>query len=504
MPEKLKIIIVGGGTAGWMCAAALARLATNKVCDIYLVESDDIATVGVGEATVPTMKQFNERLGLSEAEMMKETGATFKLGIEFVDWGRCGSSYIHPFGTFGYAKSGIDFHQLWTRYWHRGSAKPLQCYSFAVQLARNYKFEFPAEDLSLINSTFSYAYHLDAGRYAKYLRHFAECNGVTRKEGKITGVDINSKSGNIETLKLQSGEVIAGDFFIDCSGFRSLLMGKSLGVSFKSWKKWLPCNRAVTIATEKSKSFPPFTQARAKKVGWQWRIPLQHRTGNGYVFSDAHISDDCALQELFSGINGEPITEPRFLSFEAGIREKSWYKNCVSIGLSGGFLEPLESTSIYLIQVAIFNLINLMPDKKSDNYLAEEFNRRMTIEYERVRDFLILHYKLTNREDSEFWRYCKNMEVPYTVVQKINSFKKRGFIEQYRYGLFSPPSWLSVLEGQSGVPVSVEPLSEVVPDEEIEEYLASIERSIKENIPNIKDHNDFIKMYCLMIDGAVK
>lgn len=498
MSERLKIVVVGGGTAGWMSAAALAGIATEKVCDVTLVESDEIATVGVGEATVPAIKQFNHRLGLSEPEMMRQTGASFKLGIEFVNWGKLGSSYIHPFGTFGDAKSGVDFHQLWARCWKKGDAKPLDLYSFAIQLAKNNKFAFPDEKSTSLDTTFTYAYHLDAGKYAHFLRKFSEAKGVKRKEGKIVGVDLEPQSGNIEKLRLQSGEIIKGDLFVDCSGFRSMLMGKALGVEFESWKDWLLCDRAVTLPTEKTDVIQPFTRSTAKSVGWQWRIPLQHRTGNGYVFSSDHITDDHAIDVLLDGIEGKPTAEPRFLSFEAGRRVKSWHKNCVAVGLSGGFLEPLESTSIYLIQVAIFNLLNLMPNKIPDKALEKEFNNRMSQEYDRVRDFLILHYKLTEREDSAFWRYCKHMKVPHDVERKIKLFKKRGFIEQYRYGLFSPPSWLSVLIGQGGVPLLTEPMAGIISDEDALKHLNKIEEEILCEIPKIENHSDFLQNYCPM------
>lgn len=496
MSEKLKIVVVGGGTAGWMSAAALASIATDTVCDVVLVESDDIATVGVGEATIPSIQAFNDRLGLIELDMMQKTGATFKLGIEFIDWREKGSSYIHPFGAFGEPVAGTDFHQQWLRNWQAGKAGPLESYSFAVQAARQQKFDFPATDPSAIDASFTYAYHLDAGLYAQYLRKFAEEKGVKRIEGKVVSVECDSSTGNITHLYLESGETISGDYFLDCSGFRSLLMGEALGVEFEPWDRWLMCDRAVTVASERTEFFPPYTQSRAKSAGWQWRIPLQHRTGNGYVYSGSHISDDEATQSLLAGLDGKPTADPRIIKFKAGRRVKSWHKNCIALGLAGGFLEPLESTSIYLIQVAIFQFIKLMPGKVADLALEKEFNRLVDVEYERIRDFLILHYWLTYRDDSDFWRQCKNMDVPDSLRQKVELFKRRGYIDQYRFGLFSPPSWLSVLMGQGPMPEAVEPLSYVVPQRRVDESLRKVEEDISSKIRQKTSHQEFIENFC--------
>ncbi len=496
MSEKLKIVIVGGGTAGWMSAAALTCIATDKVCEVVLVESDEIATVGVGEATIPAIQEFNDRLGLIEADMMRKTGATFKLGIEFVDWYKTGASYIHPFGTFGEKIAGTDFHQQWLRNWQKGTAKPLENYSFAVQMARQQKFDFPATDSSAIDSSFAYAYHLDATLYAKYLRQFAEQKGAKRVEGKITSVERDNSTGNIKQLHLVSGEKISGDFFLDCSGFRSLLLGDALGVEFESWEQWLMCDRAVAVPSERNEFYPPYTQAKAQSAGWQWRIPLQHRTGNGYVFSSAHMSDDEATHSLLENLDGRPAAEPRTINFKAGRRLKSWHKNCLGVGLSSGFLEPLESTSIYLIQVAIFHLIKMMPNKVGNEALEKEFNRLVDVEYERIRDFLIMHYWLTGRDDSDFWRQCRDMEVPSSLQQKVELFRRRGYIDQYRFGLFSPPSWLSVLMGQGVPPDFVEPLSHVVPQQRVDDELINIYENIASKLASKGKHEDFVSHYC--------
>lgn len=496
MSEIIKIIVVGGGTAGWMSAAALASVVTGKVCEVILVESDEIATVGVGEATIPAIQEFNDKLGLVESDMMEKTGATFKLGIEFIDWRKKGSTYIHPFGAFGEKIAGTDFHQQWVRSLQNGKAKPLEAYSFAIQAARQQKFEFPATDPSAIESSFAYAYHLDAGLYARYLREYSEGKGVRRIEGKIISVELDKNTGDISQLHLASGEVVSGDYFIDCSGFRSLLMGDALGIEFESWDKWLMCDRAVTVPSERTDFFPPYTQSQAKEAGWQWRIPLQHRTGNGYVYSSAHIDDDKAAQTLLTSLDGKATSEPRMIKFKAGRRIKSWHKNCVALGLSSGFLEPLESTSIYLIQIAIFNFLKLLPGKTPDVALENEFNRRVDLEYDRIRDFLIMHYKLTQREDSDFWRQCKNMTVPDSLSERLELFGSRGFVDQYKFGLFSPPSWLSVFMGQGPVPEAVEPLAFIVPQERVDKTMNDLELDISKKVSEMTGHEQFVKNYC--------
>lgn len=500
MSEKLKLVIVGGGTAGWMSAAALSALVTDKCCDLTLIESDQIATVGVGEATIPAIKEFNDRLGIIESDFMSKTSATFKLGIEFKHWGAINDSYIHPFGTFGRTLKGVDFHQIWRREYEKGQALELERYSFSITAARAEKFDFPATDAESLNSTYSYAYHFDAGLYADYLRGFAEKRGARRVEGKVVDVALDANSGRIQSVQLESGEKVEADYFIDCSGFQSLLLGKALGVKYESWKHWLPCDRAVAVQTTSGNTLTPYTQSIAHSAGWQWRIPLQHRTGNGLVYSSAHCDEAAALETLLSNVTGEAISEPKHIRFEAGRRQASWVKNCVGIGLSSGFLEPLESTSIYLIQVAIIQFIKLVQNTKDDSEVAKEFNRLVDVEYDRVRDFLILHYKLTQREDSEFWQYCRAMEVPESLQEKIKLYEKRGYIEQYQFGLFSPASWLAVLSGQGKLPRFSEPMTNLVSDTQAQSLLQELSEDIDQKVSLMQPHKAFIDSYCACVD----
>jgi tryptophan 7-halogenase len=496
MSEPLKIVIVGGGTAGWMAAAALVSVATDKVCNVVLIESDQISSVGVGEATLPQMKDFNDYIGINEADMMQKTNATFKLGIEFVNWGKVGNSYIHPFGKFGEAVSGVDFHQMWNKAKAGASVESIESYSFAIQACRQNRFEFPVEDQSEINSTYAYAYHFDAGLYAQYLRKFSEERGLKRIEGKIIGINQDPDSGYISSLNLESGENITGDYFLDCSGFQSLFMGKTLNAVWDDWSQWLVCDRAVAVQSERSDLFPPYTQSTAKAAGWQWRIPLQHRTGNGYVYGSDFISDDEAAMSLLNDLDAAPRMQPKLLKFKAGRFKKSWQKNCIAIGLASGFLEPLESTSIYLIQVAIINLLKLMPEKQPDDSLINEFNRLVDVEYERVRDFLILHYHLNTREDGEIWRYCRNMSIPDSLQQKMEMFKRRGYIDTYRYGLFAPPSWISVFIGQGLIQQSCDPYVNNLSREVIDHKLRYLSDLVKRKVSMMSEHASFIADYC--------
>lgn len=510
MAEKLKIAIVGGGTAGWMTAAALAGIATEKVCKLVLVESEAIGTVGVGEATIPAIKEFNDKLGISEQEMLQQTRATFKLGIEFHGWGNSNTSYIHPFGTFGQPIAGTDFHQQWLRFLSRptlrGSAglaqqlPPLEAYSLAVQMCRAGKFDFPRTGTrtasDTIESSYAYAYHFDAGRYARYLRSYAEQRGVRRIEGLIRDISKNPHTGDIQTLHLESGRQVSADFFIDCSGFRSLLLGQALGVAYQSWKHWLPCDSAVAAPSARDAELPPVTRATAKAAGWQWRIPLQHRSGNGFVYQSSLISDDEATHSLISALKTPALGEPRVIRFEAGKRACSWYKNCIAVGLAAGFLEPLESTSIYLIQAAIANFLKLLPGKTPQPQLAREFNRLLDLEYERARDFIVLHYHLNPRTDSELWRHCQSMPIPDELRLRIDAFRKRGYIEQYRHGLFAPPSWLSVFMGQGLLPEQVEPLAPQVDVGKAVRALSSQERMIRECVAAMPTSREFIQRYC--------
>jgi tryptophan halogenase len=492
----LEVVIVGGGTAGWMTAAALVSVLKPNICTVRLIESDEIGIVGVGEATLPQMKDFNEAIGVIEPDMMAKSNATFKLGIEFRGWGPKGTRYVHPFGKHGAAIGGVAFQHQWIRAVLNGHAYDINDFSYPIVASRQNKFEFPAKDASAINSTYSYAYHFDAHLYSKFLRAFAEPKGARRTEGKVVAVTQDPENGNIASVTMESGEVIAGDLFIDCSGFRSLLMGQTLESPFEDWTRWLPCDRAMAVPCDRSTDFSPYTRSTSQKAGWQWRIPLQHRTGNGYVYASAFISDDEAREALLANLDAPAQADPRPLKFKTGRRTDSWKKNCIAVGLASGFLEPLESTSIYLIQVAVMNLLRLFPRTPIDPVLATEFNRLVDVEYERVRDFLILHYHANPREDGELWRHVRSMEVPDSLNAKIELFRRRGFIQPYRDGLFAPPSWLSVYAGQGIAPTGYERLADNLPLGEVVPRLDDLKTRIADRVALMPDHADFVRDYC--------
>jgi tryptophan halogenase len=494
--EPVELVVVGGGTAGWMAAAALVSLLPRERCTVRLIESEEIGTVGVGEATLPHMKVFNDSIGLPELEMMRGTHSTFKLGIEFRDWGYRGGSYVHPFGAHGRPEGGLPFQHRWVRALRNGRQFDLDDFSYAIVASRRNRFEFPSTDQQAIESSYSYAYHFDAGLYSQVLRQFSEPRGVRRTEGKVVEVLLHPERGDIASLRLESGEIVKGDFFIDCSGFRSLLLGQTLGNAYEDWTKWLPCDRAYAVPSARRGELTPYTRSTALEAGWQWRIPLQHRTGNGYVFSTAFISEDEAAHRLVNNLDAPALGEPRLLRFKAGRRKSSWQRNCLALGLASGFLEPLESTSIYLVQAAILHLLPLFPGKRVDPVLAQEFNRRMDVEYERIRDFLILHYHANCRDDAELWRYCRAMDVPDSLKARIELFVRRGFIEQYKDGLFTPPSWLSVYVGQGLVPRDYHPLADNVPLEAAIEELEVLRRQISERVDRMPAHEEFVGRYC--------
>lgn len=494
MAETQRVVIVGGGTAGWMAGAALASVVGHR-CDITLVESAEIGTVGVGEATLPQIKDFNDYLGIDEAEFMRRTNATFKLGIEFIDWGKAGNRYVHPFGAFGQPLAGVDFVHHWTRARLQGEAAPLESYSYAIMAARAGRFDFPSEDQKSLKSTYAYAYHFDAGLYAAFLREFAEARGIKRIDGRIVDVRRDAQSGDITEVVLQSGQSIAGDLFVDCSGFRGLLIENTLNSGWEDWSSWLPCDRAWAVPSSRIDAPLPMTRSTRLEAGWQWRIALQHRTGNGYVFASAFIDEDTAAQRLMSNVEGKAQGDPRLLRFTTGRRKRSWLNNCVAIGLASGFLEPLESTSIYLVQVAITNLLQLFPDKRVDPRLRHAFNTLVDIEYDRVRDFLILHY-LANTGDAELWTYTRNMPVPDTLKERLEQFRHRGHIQKYKDGLFSPASWLAVYAGQDIVPDGYDRMADVVPHPDLKAWLDDLETRIRSNVHEMPDHAAFIRGYC--------
>ena len=495
---KLNVVIVGGGTAGWMTAAALTRLLPDR-CTVRLVESEEIGIVGVGEATLPHIRGFNERLGILEAEFMATTRATFKLGIDFENWGRKGDRYIHPFGTFGLGQGDVGFHQYWLRMLHEGApVAELEQYSMACAMARHNRFALPAEDPNDVASTFNYAYQFDATLFAPFLRAHAERLGAKRTEGRIVDVDLNGESGDIEAVRLADGRSISGDLFVDCSGFVSLLLGKALGEPFQDWSHWLPADRAVAMPCRTETAVTPYTSAIAMEGGWRWRIPLQHRTGNGYVYSSAFFSDDEAMGALVSAVEGEPIAQPRVLRFRAGRRERSWVRNCVGVGLSSGFLEPLESTSIYLIQQAITALIELLPEREIADSDRDEFNRVIDLEYDRIRDFLILHYHATERSDTPFWDYVRTMQIPDSLAEKLELFRRRGRVVKYREGVFLEASWIAVYLGQRVIPEGHDMRADVPPADALARGMEALRNEIADKAARMPDHVGMITSYCPM------
>jgi len=501
MLAPLEIVIVGGGTSGWMCAAALVAKLDPLRNRVRLIESDEIGTVGVGEATLPQMKDFNDFIGVNEVEFMKSTQATFKLGIEFVGWGRKGERYIHPFGTFGKPIGNADFFQYWVRARSIGEAADLGEYCMPIAAARADRFALPGADKSDVRNAFSYAYHIDAFLYARFLRGWSEARGLKRIEGRIVDVTKNAEDGRIASVTLASGEIVAGDLFIDCSGFRALLIGKAMKSPFESWAEWLPCNRAVAVPCGRAGEFTPYTRCTAREAGWQWRIPLQHRTGNGYVYSSASISDDAAAETLLANLDGAAQAAPRVLRFEAGKRAQSWRCNVVGIGLAGGFLEPLESTSIYLVQMGIAFLLTLLPNGcRVDPALSGEFNRNMDVEYERIRDFLILHYHANAREDGELWRHCREMVLPDTLQAKIERFRHRGHVHAHRDGLFGPPSWQAVFVGQNIAPAGHDRLAAALPESMLLDRMHALHGEIATSVAAMPTHAETVRSYCAADD----
>lgn len=496
--QKIRnIVIVGGGTAGWMAAAGLSRLITDKDISISLIESEAIGTVGVGEATIPHISYFNNLLGLDENEFVKKTNATFKLGIEFVDWGQKGERYIHPFGDYGLPMDGIRFHHFWHRYNRVGKSHSLDDYCLQILAAQEGKFQRP--DMSLNNSPLNsivYAFQFDASLYAKFMRNFAEGRGVKRIEGRITDAKQNPETGHIESVGLENGSRYDGDLFIDCSGFRGLLIEQNLQTGYDDWSAYLPCNRAIARASESVGEPLPYTRATAKSAGWQWRIPLQSRVGNGHVYCSEFISDEEALETLNDGIEGKPISEPNFLRFTTGIRKKTWNKNVVSLGLAAGFLEPLESTSIHLIQTAIARLMASFPDKTFSKANIEHFNTRTRAEYEQVRDFLILHYYATERDDTPFWNYCRTMEIPDTLAERLALYKDNARVYRHDNEIFGETSWLAVLHGQGITPRSYHPMADSLPDHALQQRMTQLETVTKACLAQMPSHQTFIDRHC--------
>ena len=493
------VVIVGGGTAGWMCAAALARLIPHAGVSVTLIESDEIGTVGVGEATIPTLLTFNQQLGLDEDEFLRETQGTFKLGIEFVDWRELGHRYIHPFGTFGLDIQAIKFHQLWLRLARSSQGADsgeLGDYNLCTVAAKLQRFARPTGGPSSVLSSLRYAFHFDAGLYAKYLRKYSEKRGVVRLEGMIEHVDLDPQSGFIRSVRLRDGREIQGQLFLDCSGFRSLLLQKTLGIRFESWNHWLPCDRAIAIPCANSGPPLPYTRSTADIAGWRWRIPLQHRVGNGYVYSGRFLSDEQARERVITTLDGEPLAEPRVLRFTPGRCEKFWERNCIGIGLAGGFIEPLESTSIHLIQTGIARLLAFFPDRSFAAPEIAEYNRATALEYEQVRDFIVLHYKANQRDDSAFWRECREMSIPDTLQQKMALFRSKGRVLRRQEDLFTEDSWIAVMLGQGVEPLGYDPLADSLPLANTHDFVQHVREVIGKTARAMPSHQQFIAEHC--------
>lgn len=489
------IVIVGGGSAGWMTAAALSSMVSPGAIRITLIESEQIGTVGVGEATIPDVINFNAMLGISEQDFLRATNGTFKLGIEFTNWGKIGESYFHPFGTHGVDMQGIDFHQFWMRFKQTNPDSDIEDFSLSAIAGKHHKFAMPSNDPRSVLSQLRYAYHFDATAYARFLRDFAEQRGVQRVEGKVVNIDKDPESGFISQVRLERGEEVAGDLFFDCSGFRALLLGQTLDVGFTDWGHWLPCDTAQAVACERTGPLLPYTKATAKTAGWQWRIPTQHRTGNGYIYSSSMMSDDEAIESLLGDLDGPVLGAPRKIKFRTGHRNRFWEKNCIAIGLSGGFLEPLESTSLYLIQEGISKFISLFPSADMPMTIRNEYNRQLGQKFDQVRDFLILHYKATERDDSPFWNYCRTMDVPDSLSQKVELFREAGRVFRYEDELFSKPSWIAVMLGQNIKPKTGDPIVAGLDEQEIIRSLGSMRDAMTVATAKMQTHEAFLKQY---------
>jgi tryptophan halogenase len=488
-----KVVIVGGGSAGWMAAAALSKHA-GGLFDIELVESEEIGIVGVGEATIPSILDFNRSLKLDEAEFMRATQATIKLAIEFADWLRPGRSYMHPFGFFGVEMEGIPFHHFWVRYRAQGGKLSHEAFSQNTIAARAGKFGRATDRLPL--PQLGYAFHFDAGLYAAFLRKMAEALGVTRTEGRVVDVQQNGEDGFIESVRLQDGRIVAGDFFLDCSGFRGLLIEQTLKAGYEDWTHYLPCDRAVAVPCDRVDSTTAYTRATAREAGWQWRIALQHRTGNGYVYSSRFLSDDEAASRLLSRLDGRPQADPRPLRFVTGCRREIWKKNCVAIGLSSGFLEPLESTSIHLILTAIKRLLFLFPGDGFDPATIARFNELTRTEVEEVRDLLVFHYTATERVDTEFWRHCRAIQRPDSLLQRLEMYERNGNIVLTPNELFREPSWFSVLTGQGVTARGWHPFAEIPSADELNRRFDLMAGDVLKRVQSLPAHDDFIHRYC--------
>ena len=491
-----KVVIAGGGAAGWIAAAALSQQFSNLI-EITLIESDEIGTVGVGEASIPPMRTFHNLLRIDEQEFMRATEATFKLAIGFENWSNIGDRYMHAFGKVGKETWLCEFHHFWLRGLELGINAELGAYSLEHQAAKANKFA-NSPQLNI-----NYAYHLDATLYARFLRKMAERNGIKRVEGKIKTVSQHPESGFIESLTLESGQTITGDLFIDCTGFRGLLIEQTLKTGYEDWSHWLPCNSAVAVQTASIRAPTPYTSTIADKVGWRWRIPLQHRVGNGLVYSDVHMSDDAATQTLLDAIEGNTINQPRVIKFITGRRRLMWNKNCIALGLSSGFVEPLESTSIHLIMMGVTRLMQMFPFNGVSQTFVDRYNAIAQVELEKIRDFIVLHYNATQREDTSFWKHCKHMQIPDSLQERLQLFLEAGHTFQAETELFRVDNWIQVLFGQGLKPKDYHHFVREMKDRDLAGFLDSLRTSISKTVATLPSHQDFINHYCKTQPNAV-
>ena len=491
-----KIVIVGGGSAGWLAAAALSKTLDSTFTRIQLIESSTIGTVGVGEATIPPILNFLNYLGIDEADFMRKTQASFKLGIKFSDWHSLGKSYYHPFGSVGVKIDSKEFYPCWLKSKLNGDTTEFTDFSPAAVMCEQNKFYPPSRaDKDSFIAGASYALHFDAGLVAKYLADYAKNRGVERIEADIVDVSTTLEQG-ITGLVLADGKQIDGDFYIDCSGFQGLLIEKALHSGYEDWREFLPCDRAVAVQTQNVAATANYTLATARNSGWTWKIPLQHRTGNGYVYSSKYCSDDEAAKVLLTAAEGELLTEPRVIPFVTGMRKKMWNKNCVALGLSSGFLEPLESTAIHLVTRGLRLFLDLLPNSSSEPTLEAEYNRLMSMEYVSIRDFIILHYCTSQRTDSDFWRTCNTMEIPESLRYKIDLFKSRGVLYYNPQDLFKPPSWHCVFEGMGVRPARYDPTIDYLADNEVQGILGQVKSLMGTMASGLPTHDQFLKKYC--------
>ncbi|KRA61947.1 tryptophan halogenase [Caulobacter sp. Root655] len=495
MAHLNKIVIVGGGSAGWICAAMLSHYFQNGPTQVELIESEEIGTIGVGESTIPPFLQLIRTLGIDEQDFIQQTQAAFKLAIRFENWRKKDEVYYHPFGQIGGPLEVNEFYQCWLRAKQNGHPSGLQDFAPATVMADTGKFMLPGKAQRTMIANANYALHIDARLVALYLRKFAEARNVKRTEGIVTDV-VTRPDGGIEKVIMKDGREVAGDFFIDCSGFRSLLIGKTLGEPFRDWSDVLLCDRAVATQTENISPPHPYTLAQAQDFGWRWRIPLQHRAGNGYVYSSKYLSDDEATATLLSQTEGEVLRDPWVVHFKTGMRERLWVKNCVAIGLAGGFIEPLESTALHLIYKGMDYLLRFFPDMDADQTLAAEYNRRMTVDYEEIRDFVVLHYAVTQRDDTPFWREYQKVELPESLQQRIALFKAGAVLRDGVDDMFRAPSWQSVMEGMGIRPQRYQQLVDRIPLSVINNMLDKSAPMLAEFVATLPNHEDFLREHC--------